>query len=178
MKRKAQEDLSSPAAPKRVKHSDSEEPREETPEDKDEEQIDVSINAPIGGDTGGDDGDGDEAGADDEDGADDKDEDKEEKEDEKDGEDEDEDKDDEKDGDKKVKTEDGDEPDAEDQSAPTLKRIPFPDKVCSRHCLGSFSLANKCFALSRVSSKSAITKSNSEWSTMTEGANRSSFSPA
>lgn len=110
MKRKAEEDLPSPAAPKRAKHSDSEEPQ-------DDDQLDASISAPAG----------DEAGADDgvEDGVDDKDD----KDDDGDGDNDDEDKDEEKDEDPNVKSEDGVDSKTEDLSAPALKRIPFPDKV-------------------------------------------------
>ncbi len=131
MKRKAEEDLPSPAAPKRVKHSDSEEPQDDRLEDNDDQQLDVSISAPAGGDTGGDEGDGDEAEADDEEGGDTKDDEREEREDDKDGDGDDEDKDEEKDEDRKAKIEDGDEPNSEDQSVPALKRIPFPDKASS-----------------------------------------------
>ncbi|OAA81021.1 histone acetyltransferase GCN5 [Akanthomyces lecanii RCEF 1005] len=116
VKRKAEEDLPSPAAPKRVKHSDSEEPQDDRLEDNDDQQLDVSISAPAGGDTGGDEGDGDEAEADDEEGGDTKDDEREEREDDKDGDGDDEDKDEEKDEDRKAKIEDGDEPNSEDQS--------------------------------------------------------------
>ncbi|KAJ6790070.1 hypothetical protein PWT90_06911 [Aphanocladium album] len=130
VKRKAEEDLPSPAAPKRVKHSDSEEPQDETLEDKDDDRIDA---AAMGASAGGDDGD--EAAAEDgaedggEDGADDKDDDRdeenqEEKDDERDGDN----GGDEKYDDKDVKVEDGVEPGTKDKPAPTLKRIPFPDK--------------------------------------------------
>ncbi|EJP65839.1 Histone acetyltransferase GCN5 [Beauveria bassiana D1-5] len=109
VKRKAEEDLPSPAAPKRAKHSDSEEPQ-------DDDQLDASISAPAGDDAGADDGV--------EDGVDDKDD----KDDDGDGDNDDEDKDEEKDEDPNIKSEDGVDSKTEDSSAPALKRIPFPDK--------------------------------------------------
>ncbi|TQV96396.1 hypothetical protein V2A60_003195 [Cordyceps javanica] len=124
MKRKAEEDLPSPAAPKRVKHSDSEEPQDDLLGDRDEDKVDTLKRGTAGGDAGIDEGDGDDVGADD--GADDdKDDEKEGKEDGRDGDNDEEDKDEEKDEDP-VKPEDN--VDRTDQSAPALKRIPFPDK--------------------------------------------------
>ncbi|KAJ3491417.1 hypothetical protein NLG97_g5594 [Lecanicillium saksenae] len=134
VKRKAEEDLPSPAAPKRVKHSDSEEPQDETLEDKDDDQLDVAGMGAVARVN-----DGDEAAADDgaddggEDGAEDKDDDKdeenqEEKDDDREGDNDDDEKDDDKDDDKEAKTEDGVEAGTEDKPATALKRIPFPDK--------------------------------------------------
>lgn len=159
VKRKAEEDLPSPAAPKRVKHSDSEEPQDDRLEDKDDEHSDMAISAAAGRDAGGDDGDGDEAEADDEEGGDNKDDEREEGDDAKDGDGDEEDKDEEKDDDKKAKTEDDDEPNSEDQSAPALKRIPFPDKASSRHFLYfPLHLLTKVLTYSQVSSRSEMEK--------------------
>lgn len=140
VKRKAEEDLPSPGAPKRARHSDSEEPQDEALEEKEDDQLDlINGEGVVGSNDAGDEADGDDDGADDgiedagEDGADDKDDgkdddDKEEKDDDKDGDNDDEDKDEGKDDDKNSKDA-AVEAKSDDKPTTALKRIPFPDKV-------------------------------------------------
>lgn len=140
VKRKAEEDLPSPGAPKRARHSDSEEPQDEVLGEKEDDQLDLNNGEGVVGIYGaGDEADGDDDGAVDgiedagEDGADDKDDgkdddDKEEKDDDKDGDNDDEDKDEEKDDDKDSKDAAA-EAKSDDKPTAALKRIPFPDKV-------------------------------------------------
>jgi hypothetical protein len=166
-KRKAEEDPSSPAAPKRIKQSGSEEPQDNILDDKDDTIDGITGDGDVegGGEADYDEnGDGDDAG---EDGGDDNDDDDKE---DKDDDDRDEDDNDDKD-DKDEKEEenykdehgnnagnDEETKDEEKPRAPPLKRIPFPDKVR----FASFGSTMRSFAYlcpnSLVSSKSATAR--------------------